>query len=808
MKSGFLLFTALFFMGLFSPAFGGNLFDNGMIKGAIIDSSANTPLPFANIILYHIKDTSFATGTASGTTGEFILHNVTEGSYLLKVNLLGYTNKFVSGIKILKNQAIFDAGTIMLAKTALEIKGVQVTGEKPAEQLLLDKKVINVSQDLTSAGGTALDVLQNQPSIRVDQDGTVYLRGSSNFTILINGKPSILQGADALKQISANMVDNIELITNPSSKYDAEGSAGIINVILKKQTDYTLSGIANLNSGTRDKYNTDLSLNYNYDGFNITGGMDYKENSNFNTQDVDRLVYSNAGTSDNLQELNIRDKRKQYSGHTGIDYALNDQNSVSLTLSGGNVKVLRSLDSKVHASDLSGNLYINNVNSMDMPVNFFNSTFDYTHKFIPDVNDLTFEISYSRVSLPQTQNSFLYTTDATYKIRDANPTVTLFTNDTKRDEGRTKINYSHKINPNSTFEMGIQSNFFFRNIDILNKILSIQTGNFAVDPGLTNNFYFRNNVHAGFISYSNAIDDFDFQLGLRGEYMDRLLQQKTTGGNFTYTKMDYFPSFSISKKIDDHQLQFSYSRRVNRPNEYILNPFPFYSDKYLTTMGNPHLLPEYINSFELNYQKVFGSVFFSAQTYFRNSHNNVNQSFKANDDGSFIVTFENFDLVNTYGVELSSSFSPAQWIKLDPAFTMEGAKNRGFINNVNINSQISYISARLNATITFSPSTKMQVNGNYFGRQKDAANNDISPFFILTASIKQDLLEKKLSLTLLARNVLTTSYLDLTTTGSNFNGHIQVKQEVPVIMLMASYNFNNFKRSGKPVENVEIPAGM
>jgi outer membrane receptor protein involved in Fe transport len=808
MRSGFLLLTAILIANLFTHAFGGELLEKGIIKGEIIDSSSNAPLQFVNIILYHQKDTSFVSGTASGTNGEFILHNVTEGVYLMKVNLLGYMNKYVSGIKIKKDQSAFDAGTILLVKTTLEIKGVQVTGEKPAMELLLDKKVINVSQDLTSSGGTALDVLQNQPSVRVDQDGTVYLRGSSNFTVLINGKPSILQGADALKQISANMVDNIELITNPSSKYDAEGSAGIININLKKQTDYNLSGIANLSSGTRDKYNSNLSLNYNYDKLNITGGIDYKDNSNYNTQDVDRLVYLNTGTIDNLQELKIRDKRRQYSGNAGIDYAINDNNSLSLILSGGNVDVMRSLDSKVSNTDQTGTVYVNNVNSMEMPVNFFNSTLDYTYKFIPDVNDLTFEISYSRVTLPQEQLSYLYTTDATYTFRDPFPPTTKFTNDTKRNEGRTKVNYSYKINSQSTFEMGIQSNFFFRNIDITNRILDINTETFTIDPGLTNNFYFRNNVHAGFVTYTNAIEDFNFEMGLRGEYMDRTLEQNTTGGNFTYTKMDYFPSFSISKKIDDNQLQFSYSRRVNRPNEYILNPFPFYSDKYLTTMGNPHLLPEYINSFELNYQKTFGSVFFSVETYFRNSHNNVNQSFKANDDGSFIVTFENFDMVNSYGAEISSSFSPIQWLKLDPSLTLEGAKNRGYINGLNINSQSSDLAAALNATISFSSSTKMQINGNYYGRQKDAENNDISPFFILTLSMKQDLFDKKLSLTLLARNILTTSYMDLTTTGSNFNGHIQIKQEVPVISLMASYNFNNFKKTGKPVENVEIPAGM
>jgi outer membrane receptor protein involved in Fe transport len=806
MKAKFLLFTLLLSAGLIQAVFASTLFENGMIKGEIFDSTANIPLPFANILLYHQKDTSFAGGTASGITGEFILTNITEGIYLLKVNHLGYSNKYVPGIIILKEHGDFYTGTIKLSKSTLVLKGIQVTGEKPEQELLLDKKIINVGQKLTSSGGTALDVLQNQPSVRVDQDGTVYLRGSSNFTILINGKPSVLQGSDALKQISATTIDNIELITNPSSKYDAEGSAGIININLKKQTDYSLSGIFNLNSGTRDKYNTDFSINYNLNGLSITGGLDYRDNANFNTQEIARTVFTDPGSVYNSTILDIRDKRKQYTGRTGIDYSIDDYNSISLALSAGNVAVLRTLSASVESVDPLGPVFAKNLNEMNIPVDFFNSTLDYTLKFKPDVNKLAFEISYSKVTLPQEQTTNQYTTDNLYLTRIGNPLNNLFTNDTRRNEGRTKLDYTHVLNPQSTFEAGIQSNYFFRNLDITNKIFDWTTNSYSIDNSLTNNFYFKNNVHAGYVSYSNALLDFNFQAGLRGEYMDRYLQQNTINANYKYTKMDYFPSFSISRKIDDHQIQFSYSRRVNRPNEYYLNPFAFYSDKYLTTHGNPYLLPEYINSYELNYQKVFGSVFFSAQSYYRNSHNSVNQSFQADNTGSYLVTFENFDIVNTYGEELSSSFSLFQLLKLDPALTLEGAEYRGNSNGVYANRSSFNWNARLNATLTFTPTTKLQLSGNYYSKQQDAVD-DIQPFFILTASLKQDFLDKKLSLTLVAKNILQTSYLKLQNSGNNFSGNIQVKQEVPVISLMLSYNFNNFKRS-RPNENVDIQTGL
>lgn len=210
------------------------------INGIIIDSLSNSGLPFANITLHNSTDSSFITGVSSSSDGTFRLTNLSDGKYYLKISFVGYNTKFVTSIDLSDNKQRVDLGKISLTKTAYEITGTEVIGEKASEELHLDKKIINVSQNLNAQGQTALDVLENQPSVRVDPDGTVYLRGSSNFTVLVNNKPYPLQGADALKQISANSIDNIELITNPSSKYDAEGSGGIININLKVQKDLSM----------------------------------------------------------------------------------------------------------------------------------------------------------------------------------------------------------------------------------------------------------------------------------------------------------------------------------------------------------------------------------------------------------------------------------------------------------------------------------------------------------------------------------------------------------------------------------------
>jgi outer membrane receptor protein involved in Fe transport len=810
----FLIISALFI----EPAFANNLlkapvdkdklplFESGIIRGTVIDSNAHQPLAFASVILYKEKDSTFITGASTGTNGEFIFHNVTEGEYFIKVKSLGYSNKLVSNIKVYREKAEYNAGTLPLTKTVLQTSQVEVTGERPNEELHLDKKVINVSKNLNASGGTALDVLQDQPSVRVDQDGTVYLRGSSNFTVLINGKPSVLQGADALKQISANMIETIELMTNPSAKYDAEGAAGIINIVLKKQTDYSLSGILNLNSGTRDKYNSDFTVNYNVDGFNFTGGVDYRDNRNYHDQDIRRNSDLTSGTVYNSTYLAIGSHQKQYSIRGGLDYTINESHSLSLNLSGGRMDLNNYLNSTILNEAPAVTDYAMNEGHISIDPKYFNSTFNYNYKIVPASDELALELTYSRITLPSGQTTNEYVTDAAYN-KASNPAITWFTNDGTRNEGRAKLDFSHKFTAERTLEAGLQSNFSFRNFDIVNKLYDWTINDYVIDNSLTNNFKYHNNIYAGFVSYSDKIEEFNFQAGLRGEYVDRLLDQSTIGSSYNYYKMDYFPSLSISRKIDDHQLQFSYSRRVNRPNENLLNPYPFYQDKYLESRGNPYLLQEYINSLELNYQKMFGSIFFSAQTYFRNSTNATQQTFTIDNTGRMISTFNNFGKTNTYGAELSSSFAAAGIFRFDPAVELYGTQLKGSLAGLNIDKSFFNWNGRLNTTVTFTPDTRLMITGLYVAKYIDAQMN-IKPFFQLSASLKQDFFEKRLSLTLQGRNLLKLGNVDVRTYGTNYTGDIKVLQEVPVVTLMLSYNFNNFKKVQKPTTNIDIPTGL
>jgi len=776
------------------------------IKGYVVDSLSESVLPFANITLHNNSDSTFITGVSSDSKGAFEITNISDGSYYLKISFVGYDTKYVSDLNLKNNNTQVDLGKIALAKTAYEINGTEVLGEKVSEELHLDKKVINVAQNLSVQGGTALDVLQNQPSVRVDHDGTVYLRGSSNFTILVNGKPYPLQGSDALKQISANTIENIELITNPSSKYDAEGSAGIVNINLKVQKDLALSGILNLNSGTGDKYNGDFSFSYNKDKWSLTSGLDYRDNTFTNEQDIQRTSFINNQNLFNDSYINIRNKRKQYSFRGGVDYTADTKNALGISFSAGSIDMNGSLNTKVSNQQIGSTNYslINNI--MNIPVDYFNSTFTYQHKINPDINDINFELTYNFVKLLNEQLTIENQSDENYNNLLNLLNSTIFTNDSKRNEGRTKLNYKHKFDESNTFESGVQANYSYRNFDLINKIYDESVQDYVIDNNLTNSFNLRNNVYAGFVSYTSSFEGFDFMVGLRGEYMDRFLDQRTLDESFEFNKMDYFPSASISRKIDDHQIQLSYSKRINRPNENMLNPFAFYSDPNITISGNPRLKPEYIDAIELNYQKMFGDVFVSAQTYYRKSEDSFEQTFSVDSTGKLNIIFDNYGNSDVYGAEVSTSFSIAQIFKFDPSINLFQTSIDGNVAGQKVEKEFFNWSARLNASVTISASTRFQLSGNYM--KFIDAQSVSEPFMMISASLRQEFLDKAVSLTLQARNLFNASDMKFNTSGSNFTGSAFIQPEAPVFTLLFSYNFNNFKRVQRPNDNVDIPTGL
>jgi outer membrane receptor protein involved in Fe transport len=661
-----------------------------------------------------------------------------------------------------------------------------------------------VSQNLKAASGTALDVLKDHPSIQTDQDGNISLRGSSNFSVLINGRPSVMQGSDALRQIPANIVDNIEIITNPSAKYDAEGAAGIINIVTKKQFDSTLSGVFNAGAGSRDKYNSDITINYRNSDYTLTGGVDYRKANNPVDQTLNRSTYMPTGTMYNNTWVEGSTIRNNYMVRGGIDYNINPQSGFSFNLSFGNISFDRGYNLKVQNLSSLGNIYSYTNDSYTLSANYLNSSIYYNYKFKPNVDELVFEATYTNISLPSTQNTKEFTADNIFNTLTNQPKIRELRDETKRNDARIKLNYSYNFNPKSKLELGLQTNLYLRKFDVTNQNYDWTKSVWIVTTDFTNKFDYKNNIYAAFVTYSNTLFDLDYQLGLRSEYTDRLLAQTTLGGDYKFSELDLFPSLNISGKIStDQQIQFNYSRRINRPNEQLLNPYPNYSDAYLRSAGNPGLLPEFTHSLELNYQKFITGVFLSAQTYLRISNNSLSQTMKVDDQGRLILTFDNLSKTTTGGIELTASITAIPWLRLDPALNFYHYSLSGEVLNKQTESSTFSWTSRLISTISLSSDTRIQLMLNYIGKQI-TAQAAIDPFFICGATVRQDLFDKKLTLTLQGQNLFNTLKINIDSKGDNFRTLASVKPESSIITLTLSYNFNNYKRAARGPEKVDL----
>src|SRR6056297_1993368 len=271
-----LLFTSLNSHGQRGRG-GGNYSPQGTIKGVVIDEQAQTPIEYVNVVLFKSKDSSMVDGTVTDIDGKYSLDKVSFGKYYLEFDFIGFRKKIVKDVTITPRSQIYSTDTIFLEQAAHEIEGVEVTGDRIDVEHKVDKKVINVGQDYSAQGGSAVEVLENVPSVEVDIEGNVELRGSGSFRVLINGKPSVLEGSNALQQMAASRIKSIEIITNPSAKYDPEGTAGIINVITKKQKEKGLNGQIRATAGTNDKYDASVNLNYQTGKFNFFGSFDYRD---------------------------------------------------------------------------------------------------------------------------------------------------------------------------------------------------------------------------------------------------------------------------------------------------------------------------------------------------------------------------------------------------------------------------------------------------------------------------------------------------------------------------------------------------
>jgi outer membrane cobalamin receptor len=761
----------------------------GTINGRVIDEVSDSPLEYANLILFDRSSGSQATGTITHKDGHFELTPVRPGNYDLEIKFMGYRTERIEDIQVMPPQMSVDVGTVALQRSVIALDEVEVSADKPDIVYQIDKKIINVGKRYTTTSGTAVDVLENVPSVTVDIDGNVSLRGSQSFTVLLDGRPTVLDPNDVLQQIPASTIDNIEIITNPSAKYDPDGISGIINIVTKKSKLEGVSGTINLNVGLNYKYGGDFLVNIKRTGFNAYIAADYNRREFPGTMETENRTYRGADTTIVTSDGESTWKRTMYGVRGGIDLYLSPQDVLNIEARVGDRAMERS-SSRGFDEWMSGDGVLNSYISEGLWEHggeFYSLSSDYRHTFDGNGHEVAGEVTFSR----RTGDG-----KSTNELRDMSGVLT--SGQRSADEGpgtrlRTKLDYTLPLGEGRKIEAGYQSRFDRTDATSRMYEYNLDSLRYEFREQYSHTSEYHRDIHSLYAIYSGTVGGLGYQGGIRGEYTDRRTELLDTGESFSIDRWDYFPTVHFSYEYSKgHQMLLSYTRRLDRPRHWYLGPFITWWDAYSVRKGNPGLKPEYIDSYELAYQRHFGSTMLSAEAYYRFTHNKVERVRSVYADNVLLHTIENVGTDYTFGTELMLNIDQVKWWSLSLMGNLYDYRVEGTLYDAPFSEGSFNWNVRFNNTFKFGESTRLQVNGIY--NSPTASSQGERKGFVMTdAALKQTMMSKKLTATLQVRDVFGTAKFENTSEGPDFYSSILFDRESPVVTLTLSYNFNNFK---------------
>lgn len=778
----------------------------GTVKGVIINSTTSEPLGYAYVVLFKAMDSSMVSGGITDTTGTYRLEKIPFGKYYLAINLIGHKPLKISNIIINPKNLLKVLDTTRLDPTSATLTTVEIKGNKDVVQYTLDKKVINVEKSLVTAGGSAVDVMQNIPSVTVDIDGNISMRGSGNITVLVDGKPSGLTGMSRsaiLEQIPASAIESIEIITNPSAKYDPDGMSGIINIVLKKKKEKGYHGVITLNAGTGDKYNGSLSFNYSKNKLNIFSSFDARQNNSTGSSDF----YRELNFNDTLSYVNQLSKsmRKGFSYNVkfGFDYSINDKNSLTVSALYGKSSRDRDNTETSLATDYLHNFsnYYETVNNEAEDGTSIDYMFNYKKTFAKKGRSITVDAVYSTGNDREDNLQKLQYYNQDLSPANATPDLTRIANDDKDNNFNIQMDYSNAISKTSKYEIGAKSSIKKIDNDYKYNQFSYTITDWNLNTDISNRFLYDENINAMYGTYSNTINLFEFQAGLRFEKAFTEATQKTTDTSFTKNYFSIFPTMHLNYKLkNDNSLQLSYSRRVNRPSYQMLNPFVDISDPLMRHYGNPDLDPEYIDSYELGHLKYWDKFSVNSSVFYRQINNIIQRYATIDSLGIQNVTSMNLSKGLSYGFEFVVQSDITKWWKLNVSYSYFKTEVQGSPDGTELtNSNYSW-TAKLNSNMTVMKNLDIQITGNYRAPMVQLQGT-MQAMYSADIAMKKDILKNKASISFRLSDIFNTQQFNMHRTGTNFIIDMKRKRESRVAYIGFTYKINGGQK-GKDKKKV------
>ncbi|MEX0813296.1 MAG: TonB-dependent receptor [Chitinophagales bacterium] len=767
------------------------------ITGKIIDGGTDSPLEYASISAYSINDSTIIGGGISNEKGDFSI-DAKSAPFYLEIRFLGYLSKNTKAFSPGENQKRVNAGEIILNEDSESLEEVEVIGEKSQMQLKLDKRIFNVGKDLSNTGANAVEILDNIPSVEVDQEGGVSLRGSENVRILIDGKPSAMlgmSGSDALLLLQGDMIERVEVVTNPSSRYEAEGDVGIINIILKKNKKQGINGAVTATTGFPHNHSLGVNLNYRKGKFNLFGGYSVNYRKSPGTGYLYQEVY-NANTTEISEQ--IRDRTRGGLGNTfqfGTDFYLNDKNT--LTVSGtirpagrNNETNLRYLDFN-EAGDL-----VQEVTRDDNETETkrdYEANLNYVKTFKKEEQKFTFDAQWSI-------SNDLEESDVIEKnLNTGSETEQRVSNLEGGQNWLFQSDYVQPFAKNGKFETGVRTTIRTVNNDY--KVEQFNNGEWQVFGGFQDDFTYQENIFAAYAMAGNKNGKLSYQGGIRAEYTDITLSSESDASTNKKQYLNWFPSAHLSYEFNDkNSLQLSYSYRVSRPHYRSLLPFSNYSDSRNFYRGNPDLDPTFTNSIEMGYLKYWETGSFFSSLYYRYSTGAVDRVVFVDSTGNSVRFPINLSTESSGGYEATVSQNIFKWWKFNFNVNLFWFTRDGEYEGQSFEASTFRWTFRLNSQWKLPKDFNAQANWRFRSPYTDT-QSDLLALNVLDLSISKDFLKKKATLTFSVQDVFNSRKWRGVIDNEDFYREYEYQWRVRQYLLSFTYRINqnpNKKSGGRP----------
>lgn len=782
----------------------------GVVEGKIIDQQTSEPVEYANVLILKTSDSSMVSGTISDSRGRYTISEIPNGKYIMQIRFIGYENYYSEPFQITPSIVNLRMPDVLIKPNMAVLQGVSVTAEKPLITSNLDKRVVNVDRSLSLSGGTAADVMQNVPGVTVSEEGNISIRGGENITLLIDGKPASQSGissSDILNQLPASSISSIEVVTNPSVRYDPEGTSGIVNIVLVKKSLQGFNGQLSATYGFTDRYNGSLNLNYRHSKFNFFSSIDFRDfTMNRYSEDI-RRSFSNNDTATLIQIGDNKNFRKFNNISAGVDYNIDARNSITLS---SNYRMMNfgstgTTDYTNYDKNMGFVNSFSRFSENDRSINSLQISASYKHVFERKGHEFTSDIIYNNNQV----TAYSFNDQSGLKFAD-----TVFNNLSRQKSDQNnhanmilfQSNYTHPFLNGSRIEAGYKVSF--RKLDSKQLYYSY---NFSDElwygmPARDNRYLSDEYIYAGYALYSNSFKKLKYQAGLRYEYAylkyETMQSDKPTDVAFP----DLFPSVHFAYDLGNKQeMSLSYSKRVMRPGPWFLNPYIDYSDSLNLRSGNPDLKPELTNSYELGYQKILNKGSFSATAFFRNTTNGINNIQTMDTNGIFMTRPENLGKVASGGLELMFGYSFAKWLKVNTSVSSfqfwSGAIPEYEIKEINMFSW----NARINVALAYNQRGSFQITSNY-GSPTVRGQREMKSDFATDVSWQHDVWKDKLTLTARVSDVFDTRKHESVITGSNYIQESMRKRDSRIFFVGFQLKLNNFKRH-KPTQDIMEDGG-